>query len=451
MARRRSHTPAAVLFAAVALASGCHRSAMPPRLDGAAVVVSPEVIDDGLQAVPESEPNDTLAAAQRLALSPATPVAVSAALRPSTAGGKRDVDLFRIDLPAADGGTPPAPRATDAGAPSPRAVLRADLRPEPTLAVTLDALDAAGHLLVSAPGQAGEAIAIPNLSVAPGAVYLRVRPAVASAPAGAYRLTARLAPLDNGAEIEPNGSATLATELPPGGEAVGYLGWRHDQDWYRLPTGGLAEGSVLSVDLDPVPGVAAALQLYGADAHKLTEARGRKGERVVLRNVRVPPGDPQLFLVVRAEADWSAEARYNVRPRADLPKPGAEAEPNDDLAHAQPIGDGTQLGYLGRGDTDVFRYATDAPAELDVELAPPERTSVKLEILRADGTLLTRAEGGRHGPIRIASLAIPGGAIFLRLAEGHGPANSDDPYRLTVSSHPPGPSAPEEPSEPAAR
>ena len=424
---------------------------MPPRADGAAVVLSPEVLDDGLQAVPEVEPNDTLAAAQRLALSPTTPVAVGASLVKSAAGAKRDVDWFRIDLPAPDGGAaPPVARADAAGVlpvPLPRSLLRADLRPEAGVAVTLDAIDAGGHLLVSAPGQPGEAIAIPNLAIAPGPTYLRVRAATAEATPGGYRLVVHLSAVDVGAEIEPNGSATLATELLPGGEAVGYLGWRHDQDWYRLPTAGLAEGSVLSVDLDPVPGVGAALQLYGADTHKLIEARGRKGERVVLRDVRFPAGDAQVYLVVRADSDWSADARYNVRPRADLPKPGAEAEPNDDPGHAQTVGDGVVIGYLGRGDVDVFRYVTEAPAVLEVELSPPEHANVKLEILRADGTLLTRSEGGKHGAIRIADLAIPGGPVFIRLAGGRGSANADDPYHLNISSHPGGPAAEPAPKE----
>jgi hypothetical protein len=415
--------------------SACHRSSLPPRPDGAAVVLSPEVLDDGLEAVPETEPNDTVATAQRLMLSMGTPAAVIGSLA-KAAGGKRDVDLFRVDLPATDAGAV-GPKPDGAVAPPPRSLLRADLKPEGGWAATLDALDAAGHLLVSAAGQPGETIAIPNLAITAGTTYLRVRSAGAEPPPGGYRLVAHLAPFDVGAEVEPNGSAALATELLPGAEAVGYLGWRHDQDWYRLPTAGLAEGSVLSVDLDPVPGVAASLQLCGADARKLTEAHGRKGERVVLRDVRFPPGDAQVFLVVRADADWSADARYNVRPRADLPKPGSEAEPNDDTAHAQTVADGTVVGYLARGDIDVFRYVTDAPAALEVEVIAPERTSVRLEILRADGTLLSRSEGGRRGPIRIAHLPIPGGPIFIRLAGTRGPDNPDDPYHLTVSSHPP--------------
>ncbi|MES1209324.1 MAG: hypothetical protein ABUS79_25580, partial [Pseudomonadota bacterium] len=196
--------------------------------------------------------------------------------------------------------------------------------------------------------------------------------------------------------------------------------------------------SLLSADLDPVADVAATLQLFGADGHKLSEARGHKGERVVLRNVRIPPGAPTVFVVVRAEVGWSASARYNLRPRAELPRPGTEAEPNDDVAHAQPIEDGTALGYLARGDVDVYRYTTAGIALLDVEVAPPERESVEVELLREDGTLLARAESGRHIPARIGGASIPGGPVFVRVSPRRGAVNAEEPYRLTISSRPPG-------------
>jgi hypothetical protein len=424
---------AAAILALVLGAWGCRRNALPPRPDGAAVVVGAENPDDGLPTVAESEPNDTAAQAQRLALPETSSVAVNGDLSPR-AGSKRDVDFYRIDPPARDAGLAP-----DAGLPAPRLVLRAELRPATGLAATLEATDEAGHALVSAVGQPGETIVIPNLAVRAGPIWLRVRTATGEAPAlTTYKLVARFAPFDAGAEIEPNGDASHATELALGGETVGFLGWHHDQDWYRLATAGVADGSVLSADLDPIAEVAATLQLYGADGHKLTETRGRKGERVVLRNVRIPPSDqsPFVLLVVRAEAGWSATARYNLRPRADLPRAGTEAEPNDDVAHAQPIEDGTAAGYLTRGDVDVYRYTTAGIAFLDVEVAPPEHAAVEVNLQREDGTLLARAESSRHGPAQISRASIPGGPVFIRVALRKGSAAPDEPYRLTVSSAP---------------
>jgi hypothetical protein len=443
---------------------GCHRNALPPRPDGAAVVVAAPVLDGEVALGPETEPNDTIATAQRLDLATGTVRGVSARLHEGQ-GKARDTDVYRIDIVAPDGGTPapPPPAAAADGAPvapsAPTVVrrsLRIDLRPEPLLAVSLDALDDSGQTLVAAgSGQAGEALAIPNLAVTPGTYYVRVRPGAtagtaAAAGAGVYRLIARLGPLDPGAEVEPNGKAALATDLAPDGEAVGYAGWRRDQDWYRVPVDGLAEGSVLSADLEPVPGLAASLLVYDSVEQKLLESRGRKEERVALRNVRVPPNEPALFVVVRADSGWNGDVRYDLRLRTEVPKSGGEAEPNDDPAHAQPIAEGTLLGYLARGDTDVFRFAAAAPTELDVEVAPPERVDARLEILREDGAVLARSDAGkRREAERIPNLFVPGGAVLIRVSAGKGDGNPDEPYRLSVTARPPEPDAEREPNDSA--
>jgi hypothetical protein len=445
------------MLAAGLAGAGCpRRSGLPPRPDGAAVVVagSPSA-DSDVKAAPEVEPNDTLSTAQRLVLGPGAPAAVAGSVRAGANATKKDVDLYRIDVPPPDGGVaaPPAPGSDGGGGASGavgpvRRILRADLRPDPGVGVSLEALDDAGKPLVSAPGgDASAPVAIPNLAVTPGTYYLRVRGA-GDAPTGNYRLTLRLGPLEAGGELEPNGSAALATELAPGGEAVGFLGWRHDQDWFRVPTAGLPEGSVLSVDLDPVPGVSASLQVFDAVEKKLTEARGRKEERVAVRSLRVPAGDAQVYVVVRADVGSNTEARYDLRTRTELPRAGGEAEPNDDAAHAQPIADGTTLGYLSRGDVDVYRYTASAPAELDVEVAPPERVDVKLEILAETGARLAVSDAGRRREAeRIPNLYLAGGSVLIRLSAGKSDGNPDEPYRLTVASRPPEPSGEREPND----
>jgi hypothetical protein len=425
----------ALLAIVLGASAGCRRNAMPPRPDGAAVVVATGNPDDAIPTTAEHEPNDTPAQAQRLPLPEATPIALNGDLTARAPGPKHDLDYYRIDPPPG----PDAGTAPDAGPTPPRRTLRAEVHPATGLEVTLDATDEAGRALVTVSGQPGETVVIPNLAVRAAPILLRVRAGAGEAPLTTYRLMARFAPFDAGAEIEPNGDAAHATDLALGGEAVGYLGWHHDQDWYRLPTAGVAEGSVLSADLDPVAEVGASLQLYGSDGQKLTETRGRKGERVVLRNVRIPASDqsPFVFLVVRAETGWSADARYNLRPRADLPRAGTEAEPNDDVAHAQPIEDGTAAGYLSRGDVDFYRYTTAGIALLDVEVEPPEHAAVEVSLQREDGTLLTRAESSRHGSARIAGASVPGGPVFIRIALKRGSAAPDEPYRLTVGSRPP--------------
>jgi hypothetical protein len=430
----------------------CPRSRL-PKPDGAAVVVAPEAKPGGdIAAVAEAEPNDTISKAQRLVVTPAAPAAVAGAIA-WPAKGKADVDTYRIGVPGPDGGVdaataaPVGPDGAVLPAPRPQLMARIDVLPEPAVAVKIEVLDAVGKTVITAAGaDPGQAVSIPNLPLAPATPFVRVRRIAAGEAPGTYRVTVRVAPLDPGAELEPDDVPAQANALPLPGEAIGYLGWRRDQDHYRLSTAALAEGSVLAADLDPIEGVSSRLALVDAAGKKLSEARGRRGERVALRNVLVPPGVPEVYLVATAEFGWSADQRYDLRVSADLPKAGAEAEPNDDAAHAQVIADGTVQGYLARGDVDVFRYAAATPLVVTAEIALPDRATAKLEIANEAGVVLARGKPAGKGrkPLR-ATVPVEAGAVLVRVVAGGGEGNPDDPYKLTVSSRPP-----DEPATPPA-
>jgi hypothetical protein len=438
----------AAVIAALTLSSfpSCKRSRLPPRADGAAVVVAPEpAADSDVAAVPETEPNDTPPKAQRLLVVPGTVVAVAGTVA-WPVGGRPDVDVYRVELPPDDAAVAPAtpdgaPAIPDSGQPRrPRFTIRIDARPDVGAGVKLDIADEAGKSLLAAVGtEPGLPLSIPNLSTAGGPTLVRVRRAAAGEAPGKYRLIVKIAALEPGAEVEPDDTAAAANELALPGEAIGFLGWKKDQDFYRLPTAGLAEASVIAADLDPVPGVSAKLALLDASARTLSEAHGRRGERVALRNVLVPAGAAQVYLVAGADYGWNADQRYAVRVRAELQKQGAEAEPNDDAAHAQAVTDGSTVqGYLSRGDVDLYRYAASAPAVLAVEIAPPERASLKLELSNDAGVVLARgkpAGKGARAPLR-ASLPLPSGGVLIRIVAGRGEGNPDEPYRLTITSRP---------------
>jgi hypothetical protein len=437
----------AALVAAFTFSSlcACKRSRLPPRADGAAVVVAPDpAADSDVPAASEIEPNDTPAKAQRLVMSATAPLAVAGAVA-WPVGGRPDVDVYRLDFALDDagargaggaGGAPPDGSAP----PRPKFVIRVDARPDVGAGVKLDIADEAGKsLLAVAAAEPGQPLSIPNLSSSGGPTFVRVRRAAAGEAPGKYRLIVKLAALEPGAEVEPDDTVAVANELALPGEAIGYLGWKKDQDVYRLPTAGLAEGSVVAADLDPVPGVSAKLALLDAAAKTLSEAHGRRGERVALRNVLVPAGAAQVYLVAATDYGWNADQRYAVRVRAELPRAGTEAEPNDDAAHAQAVTDGSSVqGYLGRGDVDLFRYTAAAPAVLVVEIAPPERASLKLELSNDAGVVLARgkpAGKGARAPLR-ASMPLPAGSVLVRVIAGRGEGNPDEPYRLTITSRP---------------
>jgi hypothetical protein len=438
-------------FVALLTLPACPRSRL-PRPDGAAVVVTPEPKPGGeVAAVPEVEPNDTISKAQHLLVTPEAPAAVAGAVA-WPAKGKADVDTYRIGAPGPGGGidaaaAPPAAAAPDGGAlppPRPRFMARIDVTPEADVAVKIEVLDPMGRTVIAAGGaDPGQMVSVPNLPLVATMPFVRVRRVASGDAPGTYKLVMHVLPLEAGAELEPDDAIATANELPLPGEAIGYLGWRRDQDTFKVATGALADGSVLAADLDPIPNVSSRLAIVDATGKKLSESRGRRGERVALRNVLVPPGTAQLFLVASADFGWSADQRYDMRVSAELPKPGAEVEPNDDPAHAQAIADGTVQGYLARGDVDIFKYTAAAPVTLTVEIAPPERATAKLEIANEAGVVLARGKPTGHGrkPLR-ASMSVEGGNVLIRVIAGGGEGNPDDPYRLTVTSAPAGSDAP---------
>jgi hypothetical protein len=457
---------------------------MPPKPDGAAVVVAPiePAAEVGFTMADEVEPNDLLANAQPLAPTAEAGAGVVGHLLSAPGSKAKDVDLFRVTIPA-----PAVVEAAPDGALSPPVQqLRIEAHPDPGLVLALDVVDDQGRVVISSTGStSGEVQGIPNLTVTAGPVFVRVRPGfvppaapsaaantrgaagAASSPptaagvagradagvagsGGGYRLTVRIVPVGPGDEAEPNGKGTLASDANLDGDVAGYLGWRHDEDWFRIPTAGLVEGGVLSADLDGIEGVAAALAVYDSVQHKMIEQHGRKGDRVALRNVRLPSSDPNVFVVVSADSGRNLDARYTLHLRSEEAKADVEIEPNDDPAHAVPIVDGIVTGTLGPGDADVFRYSATVPTELNVEVQPPPHIDVRLEVLREDGTAVMKVDvAKRGGAERLPNLFVSG-TVLLRLQGQKGAGNLDDPYRLTLSGRPIETGAEHEPNGSAA-
>jgi hypothetical protein len=141
-------------------------------------------------------------------------------------------------------------------------------------------------------------------------------------------------------------------------------------------------------------------------------------------------------VVVRTEGGRNLDARYTLHVRAELAKEGSETEPNDDPAHASPLAEGLTTGFLLPGDADVFRYTPAGPIALDLEVTPPDRVNVKLEVLRADGQPIASAdEGGRRQPEHLTNVPVTE-PVLIRLTPRKGEGNADEPYQLRVTTHP---------------
>jgi hypothetical protein len=194
--------------------------------------------------------------------------------------------------------------------------------------------------------------------------------------------------------------------------------------------------------------VTASLSVHDSAGKKITGVRGRKGEKLILRNLALPgrAGDAGAFAgprawyaVVRSDAGVDVEHRYVLRVETALPDQGNfESEPNDDPAHASPLADGTVSGYLTVGDVDNFRYQPQAPCQLDVQATGPARVKVKVDILSSNGSqsLASASAPKPRQTAEIQGFPCPTEPILIRLAQGKYDGNASEPYSLTITSRP---------------
>ena len=462
--RGRMSTVMALLAALAGLS--CRRAPHFVRGDAAAVVVVQRPRDaGGPPLAAEREPNNAPAQAQELAWTGTPPAAaVKGSIDRTEAGKAGDVDVFKVVVPGQRMAV-----SSDAGPAADRLVaakrMSVVINPEAGLALAVDFLDEAPRLVKAVAAGPGEVVGLPNMAVLPGGTYyLRVKaapvpankkgqvPVDAGVSAGSsYQITVLLLDFEVADEREPNDRLESAGDLLWQGRsalASGLYGWRRDEDWYRLSLDAVEPGWVLNLDLEGVDDVAASLAVNDSAGRKIVAVRGRKGEKLTLRNLVLPSVAPDAgasavggrcwYVVVRAENGLDREHRYVVHAEAVLPEArgGFETEPNDDAAHASALVEGTTTGYLSVGDVDVFRYLAAEPRGLDIEVTPPSRVRVKVEVIRErDGQVLAEAVAARaRQTVRILGFSAPVEPILVRLSQGKYDGNASEPYLLKVAS-----------------
>ncbi len=456
----RAHFAVALaLGLALVAAASCRRPRFPPRGDAAAVVVvAPRRDAAPPPRVAEQEPNDTAEQAQILAINPEWPLVVlEGNLSASTDVKGKDVDVFKLPVPGGQAEAPAAGPATDAGraAEDPRAVARrlsVEVTAEDGTGLSLQVLEETGKVMEGITIDSGETGGMPNLAVSPGrAYYIRIKTnpkagktaKLEPAAVCKYRLTVQLGDFDIADEREPNDSRELANPMGVVGTAEwsGYYGWPRDQDYFRIILPEVP--SAMDVDLDAVEGVAPSLQVLDEAGARRASARGRKGERLTLRNVVLPPASPDagppphyVYLVVRADSGSNRFRRYVLRVVMGAPKANFEVEPNDTPSEAMPINDGTITGYLPVGDIDFFRYEGRGPRDVTVEVTFPARVRGMVTVFRP-GTVEPVANAEAKKPRQTVTLpAIPslGQPLVLRISQAKADGNANDPYTLRIAS-----------------
>jgi hypothetical protein len=284
---------------------------------------------------------------------------------------------------------------------------------------------------------AGEGEVLKNLAVEKGVIYLLVREAKGRPTAGRYRLTFGLRPAEEGEEREPNWKASTASPLLLEGEAVGYLGWKTDNDWYRVEVEGLERSARLRVEFDGLDEVRASLSLRTAKG-VLQERSGAPGEAIALANLAVTEGQKELFVVLRTQSTFNVESRYSLRVVSSVPPGATEAEPNDRADQATPVTPGTPIaGLLGdTHDRDLYSVKVTAPGVLRVEVIPPLSLDAALAVVGEAGKVLWEVDAGpAREPEVLPYVAVsPPRALFQVRAPKAASVSPVSPYQLRVTS-----------------
>jgi hypothetical protein len=381
----------------------------------AVVVVDPEDADQPAVAR-EEEPNDSRRRAQALGAE----ARVAGSFR-ATDEKRGDIDWYRVEIAEPD------------------QILTTTLAGVPDLDVVLEAFSSEGERLVKVnnTGEGGGEVLV-NLAPDPGMVLLRVREAKRRHGPGHYRIGFELRPSEPGEEREPNWKAELATPFALDEEATGYLGWRTDNDWYRVDVSGVSPAARLRVELDGVDDVRANLSLRAPSGAVIQDRWGAAGESLTLANVALPTGVDHLFVVVRCTRDTNVESRYSLRVLSAVPPWPTEAEPNDVPPQATPLSPGkTMAGILGGGrDRDCFRVTASAPVAVRVEVKPPLGMDVAVAALDQTGEALWGVNEGEAREVEVMPSVwiLPGQRDVVRVrAAGHGGPPDVSSYQIRIS------------------
>lgn len=380
------------------------------RQQPAVVLVDPDEAAT-VPATPEAEPNDSREVAQLL--QPGEWISATMA--------KGESDWFKLSI--------------SQGA----QVARAQVRGITGLDLRLEAYEAAGKRLVKVDNsKEGGGEVLVNLSVEPGTYYLRVSEVKGIASGTAtYRVGYRLRAREEGEELEPNWKAALATPLAVDQEAVGYLGWATDTDWYRVDAAGISASARIRVELDGVDGVRAHLAVRDDGGKLLAERWTARGGEALLANLAPPAaGSDHFHVVVRCRKETNVETRYYLRVLAAVPPGPTEREPNDTAATATALTPGATLsGLLAyRRERDIYRIAAQETTWVAISARPPMGLDLELALVDEQGKALwTVNEAGLRLPEVMPALVIrPPGALVQVRAVALDQVSGDAPYVISA-------------------
>lgn len=333
----------------------------------------------------------------------------------------------------------------------------------PEINLSLSVFDAQSNLVATINNHgAGEGERAPVLGLPPGKSFLRVKEVVAKKAAPQsnettpYLLEIEELPEAADEESEPNEKRVDASPLTPGQEIHGYLAWKGDTDWYKIPTAGLEPGSSMRIDFKGVAAVKPVIAIYDSIEDKIWEVPLKAQEPTTLRNIGIQsgPGFDAYYVVVSAKEGAQEEERYALSVSFEKSSGNEEVEPNNERKRATPISNGQHLsGFISpAGDADFYKVVADAPAIMRVELEGAENLDLVLEIQNAEGKkLLAVSEGKKKEGEVVPNMAIPMGESFIKVSAGKGEVNDVASYAVGVSLEPQDGTSETEPNNDSAR
>ena len=439
------------LVAALAMLVACKDDKRIRRArDAGAPVQAVEPAGGGeVLSTPEREPNESDAQASPLALPGGAQ---------GTLDGETDVDVFKIDVPAAADGA---------------SMVRLELTALEGIDTVLELHDTAGTLVArSDRGPAKTVEGFPNAGLPKGTYFVVVRelvkpkkaakkpkkgakaePAADAGPTGrtgpspTYQLSARVEPAQPLSEREPNGDAGTAGDLYLADQVKGWIGWAGDVDVWKLSLEGLGSQSAIDVDVGGVPGLVLTVEILDAAGRSLVARKGARDGGVAIRSLVPALGEgAPPFHLVKISADRSNPVEvYSLKVAPRLLDLDEEAEPNDapDKASALRVGaaqSGSMRATYVAGDIDCFVLdASPGPMLIDVSVDVPAGVDFVVDLRNQSGQALASADaGGAGGRERLTGTIPAGSPAIVQIAAKPSKTDTGEarPYQLRWSVSP---------------
>lgn len=293
---------------------------------------------------------------------------------------------------------------------------------------------------------------IKNLTLPRGKYYVSVQHGGADERKGSeettYELFVESRNFMGSEEIEPNDNFEQATLMRANTEIKGYYSpainylnntknaeeMFREADFVAVPIDCSEDApKLLDVSLTGVPGINAALEVYGPDK-KLLVAKDANpaGEGEFITGIGLTKAGTWYICVYALGRSSNVNDAYTLSVNVNDYDSSFELEPNDTFATATEMNGGSINGkFGGREDLDYFKFTPDDNGAYRISLQPDATSDICLTLYSGKKEKLAEVNNGAAGNTEVyPNLYIDGECYFLASIKGEPTADSS--YTLTV-------------------